>query len=200
MDNKKDKYWNWPAGASLQKCLVSPRPGERPALNGALAGVTLKWQDNISGETFALLRTNTRVVRHGEPGLFTMTAIPLGVRRVQLSGAGDGKRFGGGSAEVACSEVCVRAPETKPWLHTMRRAECMLTLMQSEGRHKTERLWQLWEGVTYLTQGIMGTKWSNFSLRRRPTARKWIFPLTKHCTSVAVSVWLDCVHGKREPF
>lgn len=183
-------------GASLQKCLFFPRPTERPALNGALAGVTIKWQDNISGETFALPRTNTRVVRHGEPGLFTVTAIPLGARRARLSGAGDGKRFGGGSAEVACSEVCVRAPETKPWLHTMRRAECMLTLMQSEGRRKTEHLWQLWEGVTYLTQGIMGTKWSNFSLRRRRTAMKWMFPLTQHRTMADISAWLDHVHVK----
>lgn len=37
-----------------------------------------------------------QVVRHREPGLFTVTAIPLGVRRVQFSGAGDGRRFGGG--------------------------------------------------------------------------------------------------------
>lgn len=158
---------------------------ERRALNGALAGVTIKWQNNISGETFASRRTNTQVVRHSEPGLFTLTAIPLGARRAQLSGAGDGKRFGGGGPggargwdvcvcvrvggglelrKCACSEVCVRAPETKPWLRTMRRAECMLTLMQSEGRHETERLSQLWEGVAPLTDGIMGRESNVFLL------------------------------------
>lgn len=81
---------------------------ERRALNGALAGVTIKWQNNISGETFASRRTNTQVVRHSEPGLFTLTAIPLGARRAQLSGAGDGKRFGGGGPGGARGwDVCV---------------------------------------------------------------------------------------------
>lgn len=37
-----------------------------------------------------------QVVRHSKLGLFIVTAIPLGVRRVQLIGAGDSKRFGGG--------------------------------------------------------------------------------------------------------
>lgn len=165
---------------------------------GAPAGVTIKWQDNISGETFALPRTNTRVVRHGESGLFTVTAIPLGERRVQLSGAGDGKRFGGGSAEVACSEVCVRAPETKPWLHTMRGAECMLTLMQSEGRHETERLWQLWERVTYSIwhKALWGPNGVISLWERRGTAMKWTFPLTKHHTVVNIFLWLEHVHNK----
>lgn len=66
------------------------------AFNSALVGVTIKWQNNISGETFASPCTNMQVVRHSKPGLFSVTAIPLGVRRVQLSGAGDGERFGGG--------------------------------------------------------------------------------------------------------
>lgn len=148
-----DKFTEMPCFCETVECL---------ALNGALVGVTIKWQNNISGETFASRCTNTHVVRHSKPGLFNVTAIPLGVRRVQFSGAGDGKRFGGGgtggTAEVACSEVCVRAPETKQWLHTMRRAERTLTLMQSEGRHETEHFWQLWEGVTPLTDRIMGTK------------------------------------------
>lgn len=64
--------------------------------NGTLVGVTIKWQNNISGETFASRCTNMQVVRHSKPGLFNMTAIPLGVRRVQFSGAESGKRFGGG--------------------------------------------------------------------------------------------------------
>lgn len=62
--------------------------------------------------------TNTQVVRHSEPGLFSVTAIPLGVRQVQHMGARDRERFGGGwegvlgldaggTAELACSEVCV---------------------------------------------------------------------------------------------
>lgn len=82
-----DEFAEMPCFCETVECL---------ALNGALVGVTIKWQNNISGETFASRRTNTQVVRHSKPGLFNVTAIPLGVRRVQLSGAGDGKRFGGG--------------------------------------------------------------------------------------------------------
>ena len=66
------------------------------ALNATLVGVTIKWQNNISRETFASWCTNTQVVRHSKPSLFNVTAIPLGVSQVQLSGAEDGKRFGGG--------------------------------------------------------------------------------------------------------
>lgn len=83
-------------GGKFAKMLSFSETVERIAPDGSLAGVTIKWQNNISGETFALLWTNTQVVRHSKLGLFIVTAIPLGVRRVQLSGAGDGKRFGGG--------------------------------------------------------------------------------------------------------
>lgn len=69
---------------------------ECPSPNGMLVGVTIKWQNNISGETFASRCTNMQVVRHSKPGLFNVTAIPLGVGRVQFSGAESGKRFGGG--------------------------------------------------------------------------------------------------------
>lgn len=81
-----DKFTEIPCFCETEEC---------QALHGALVGVTIKWQNNISGETFASPCTNTQVVRHGEPGLFNVTEIPLGVRRMQLSGSGDGKRFGG---------------------------------------------------------------------------------------------------------
>jgi len=83
----RDEFAKMPWFCHTVECLV---------LNGTQAGVTIKWQNNISRETFASRYTNIQVVRHRNPGLFSVTAIPLGVRRVQFSGSGNGKRFGGG--------------------------------------------------------------------------------------------------------
>lgn len=69
---------------------------ESPVSNRMLTGVSSKWQNNISEETFASWCRNMQVVRHRTPGLFSVTAIPLGVGRAQFTGAGNGKRFGGG--------------------------------------------------------------------------------------------------------
>lgn len=110
---------------------------ERRALNGALAGgqryVTKRhrWRGGVGGGvgTFARRRTKYASCQACRARPFqVLTAIPLGAKGERSSVAqGDGERFGGGRGrgegaggrgrglpEVACSEVCVRAPETKP--------------------------------------------------------------------------------------
>lgn len=109
---------------------------ERRALNGALAGgqryVTKRhrWYGREGGTgTFVWWRSKYTSCQACRARPFQrLTAIPLGAKGERSSVAqGDGERVGGGRGrgreglcvgrglpEVACSEVCVRAPETKP--------------------------------------------------------------------------------------
>lgn len=167
---------------------------ERPALNGALAGVTIKWQDNISGETFALRRTNTRVVRHGETRPFHRDSNPF---RCGASAA----QWRRGRQEIwrwecgSCMQwgVCQGTRDKAVITHNEEsRVHADTNAVRGETRDRAL--------VTTVTQGIMGTKWNNFSPGRRRTAMKWMFPLTKHRTMANISVWPDHVRVKASRF
>lgn len=92
-DNKKDTYWKCPIGTSLQKCFSSVTLWNVYFLMAHGQGSPLS---DKNGETFASWCTNMQLVSHRKLGLFNVTTIPLRARREQLSGAGNGKRFGAG--------------------------------------------------------------------------------------------------------
>lgn len=80
-------------GDNLQKCLVSVRLRNAELLMAPQWGSPLSDKTIPVGKHFASLWTNTHVVRHGECGLSNVTEIPLGARRMQLSGARDGRNI-----------------------------------------------------------------------------------------------------------